>query len=82
MFDSFFDASTITRKCKLSGAEPFYPIVYPINDEKNSLLYKKYGALAAQYKNVILGGRLAEYKYSDMDDVIEKAARTFQSLNF
>ena len=57
------------------GAEPFYPI----NDEKNSSLYEKYAALAAQTKNVIFGGRLAEYKYYDMDDVIEKAMRDFEA---
>ena len=55
------------------GAEPFYPI----NDEKNSALYKKYAQLAASRPNVIFGGRLAEYKYYDMDDVIEKAMRDF-----
>ena len=36
---------------------------------KNSELYKKYKALADNEKNVIFGGRLAEYKYYDMDDV-------------
>lgn len=46
---------------------------YPVNDEKNSALYKKYAELAAQEKNVIFGGRLAEYKYYDMDDVIAGA---------
>lgn len=56
------------------GAEPFYPI----NDEKNSELYKKYAELAVQTKNVIFGGRLAEYKYYDMDDVIEKAMKDFE----
>ena len=53
------------------GMEPFYPV----NDEKNSVLYKKYAALAQNEKNVVLGGRLAEYKYYDMDDVIEKAMK-------
>ena len=57
------------------GSEPFYPI----NDEKNSALAKKYAKLAAQKKNVIFGGRLAEYKYYDMDDVIEKAMRDFEA---
>jgi UDP-galactopyranose mutase len=51
------------------GAEPFYPV----NDEKNTALYNKYYELALQEKNVIFGGRLAEYKYYDMDKVIEKA---------
>ena len=45
---------------------------YPINDEKNNKLYQKYKELADQEKNVIFGGRLAEYKYYDMDDIIEQ----------
>ena len=49
--------------------EPFYPI----NDEKNSLLYKEYRALAEKEKNLILGGRLAEYAYYDMDKTILSA---------
>ncbi|ORY20623.1 UDP-galactopyranose mutase [Neocallimastix californiae] len=44
---------------------------YPINDEKNNNLYKKYKELADKEKNVIFGGRLAEYKYYDMKDIIE-----------
>lgn len=51
------------------GVEPFYPV----NDEKNAELYRKYKALADAESNVIFGGRLAEYKYYDMDDVIAKA---------
>lgn len=51
------------------GMEPFYPV----NDEKNLLLFSKYKELADKEKNVFFGGRLAEYKYYDMDDVIEKA---------
>lgn len=56
------------------GAEPFYPI----NDDKNSALYKKYTELAEQEQNVIFGGRLAEYKYYDMDNVIEKAMNDWE----
>ncbi|KAL6632799.1 UDP-galactopyranose mutase [Neocallimastix sp. 'constans'] len=44
---------------------------YPINDEKNNNLYKKYKELADKEKHVIFGGRLAEYKYYDMKDIIE-----------
>lgn len=51
------------------GLEPFYPV----NDEKNAKLYKKYKELADIQSKVIFGGRLAEYKYYDMDDVIAKA---------
>lgn len=48
------------------GDEPYYPI----NDERNTELYKKYKTLADKEKNVIFGGRLGEYKYYDMDKVI------------
>ena len=48
------------------GDEPYYPV----NDEKNSALYKKYKELADKEENVIFGGRLGEYKYYDMDAVI------------
>ncbi|MBQ6962480.1 MAG: UDP-galactopyranose mutase [Paludibacteraceae bacterium] len=51
------------------GMEPYYPV----NDKQNTELYAKYKALADREKNVIFGGRLAEYKYYDMDDVIEAA---------
>ncbi len=61
----------------IDGAEPFYPI----NDGKNTLLYKKYANLATtKAKKVIFGGRLAEYKYYDMDDVIEKAMNDFETI--
>ena len=48
------------------GDEPYYPV----NDEKNGALYKKYKELADKEENVILGGRLVEYKYYYMDAVI------------
>ena len=51
------------------GDEPYYPV----NDEKNSNLYKRNKELALQEKNVIFGGRLGEYKYYDMDKTIEAA---------
>ncbi len=51
------------------GKEPYYPV----NDEKNSVLYERYKALADKEERVIFGGRLAEYKYYDMDKVIERA---------
>lgn len=52
-----------------AGDEPYYPV----NDEKNGELYKKYKALADKESKVIFGGRLGEYKYYDMDAVIESA---------
>lgn len=53
------------------GMESFYPV----NDEKNAALFEKYNELLKFAKNVIFGGRLAEYKYYDMDDVIEKVMK-------
>lgn len=52
-----------------SGMEPFYPV----NDEKNQLIYQKYKSLADKEPNVIFGGRLAEYKYYDMAPTIKRA---------
>ncbi|MDO4266855.1 MAG: UDP-galactopyranose mutase [Eubacteriales bacterium] len=46
---------------------------YPVNDEKNQVLYQKYAALAQKEPQVIFGGRLAEYRYYDMDKVIGAA---------
>ena len=54
------------------GDEPYYPV----NDEKNNKLYQKYKILADQEDKVLFGGRLGEYKYYDMDQVIKT------SLNF
>lgn len=51
------------------GMEPYYPV----NDEKNTRLYGRYKERMEQEKSVIFGGRLAEYKYYDMDKVIERA---------
>ncbi len=48
------------------GDEPYYPV----NDEKNTTLYKQYKELADREAKVIFGGRLGEYKYYDMDQVI------------
>lgn len=51
------------------GDEPYYPV----NDEKNSALYAQYKALADREEHVIFGGRLGEYRYYDMDQVILSA---------
>ncbi len=52
---------------------------YPVNDEKNQVLYEKYLAWAAS-ENVIFGGRLGEYKYYDMDKTVERALALARSL--
>ena len=59
------------------GVEPFYPV----NDAKNAEVYKKYKLLAEAQNKVIFGGRLAEYKYYDMDDVIEKCMKDWEEEN-
>lgn len=58
------------------GDEPYYPV----NDEKNSALYEKYKKYANSQSNVIFGGRLAEYKYYDMDKVIEAALKKVKEI--
>lgn len=55
--------------------EPGQEAYYPINDAPNQALYAKYAALAEKEQNVIFGGRLAEYKYYDMDDTVESALK-------
>ena len=55
------------------GSEPYYPV----NDEKNNALYHKYKELADKETNVIFGGRLAEYKYYDMHNIVEKVLNLF-----
>ena len=59
------------------GDEPYYPV----NDRKNDALYAQYAALAAREKNVLFGGRLAEYKYYDMDAVIALALKKTDELS-
>ena len=58
------------------GMEPYYPV----NDEKNNALFAKYRALADQEENVFFGGRLGNYKYYDMDKVIEAALEAVEHL--
>ena len=51
------------------GDEPYYPV----NNERNNLLYQEYHAMAEREAKVVFGGRLGEYKYYDMDQIIAKA---------
>ena len=57
------------------GDEPYYPV----NDEANGALYQQYKALAEGEEKVLFGGRLGEYKYYDMDKVIEAALAAWQA---
>ncbi len=58
------------------GDEPYYPV----NDEKNGKLYEEYRRLAEKEEKVIFGGRLGEYRYYDMDAVIDAALRMSRQI--
>lgn len=63
--------TVITKEYSLEweeGGEPYYPV----NDPKNTELYQQYKVLANQKVDVIFGGRLAEYKYYDMHQIVDK----------
>ena len=51
------------------GKEPYYPV----NDTRNSEIFKSYRELAVSRENVLFGGRLAQYTYADMDDTVAAA---------
>ena len=59
------------------GDEPYYPV----NDERNGNLYNKYKELASNEEKVIFSGRLGEYKYYDMDAVIDAALKKVESMS-
>ncbi len=59
------------------GLEPYYPV----NDERNNALFKKYKELAEQEEHVFFGGRLGNYQYYDMDKVIRAALTAVESLH-
>lgn len=67
------EKTTILKEIPCDGEEPFY--TFPTAEWKE--LAQNYRNLAAKEKNVIFLGRLAEYKYYDMDDVIRRAFDTF-----
>jgi UDP-galactopyranose mutase len=69
------EKTVITREYSANwsrGDEPYYPM----NDAKNNALYEKYAELAKRENNVTFGGRLGEYKYYDIDKVVELAIQT------
>lgn len=66
------DKTVITKEYSADwtlGKEPYYPV----NDDKNNALYKKYRELAGQEENVMFAGRLGNYQYYNMDQVIKHA---------
>lgn len=80
-----FEFDTTTEKTIISkefsstwslGEEPYYPI----NNDKNNELYKMYANEAKKLNNVYFGGRLGQYKYYDMDKVIEAALNDLKNM--
>lgn len=59
------------------GDEPYYPV----NDSKNNTLYEKYRKLSEVEEKTIFWGRLGEYKYYDMDQVIDAALKMFAKID-
>ena len=72
-FDPANQAKTVISREYSSEWTPEQEPYYPVNDEKNAALYNQYRALADQERDVLFGGRLAEYRYYDMDAVIAAA---------
>ena len=70
------DKTTICKEFPCFGGEKFYP--YPSQKWKD--LAEQYRNKAKEEKNTIFIGRLAEYKYYDMDDIVRKALDEFQNL--
>jgi len=66
------DFTYITREYPRQYSEGLEPY-YPINDKINTLTFEKYKILLEKESNVIFGGRLAEYKYYDMHQIIASA---------
>ena len=69
--------TVITREYSVDWSEGMEPY-YPINDDDNNNRYRKYKDLADNIPKLILGGRLAEYKYYDMHNIIEKVLTHFE----
>ena len=79
-FDSTSQKTIISKEYSSSwklGDEPYYPV----NDDKNNNLYLRYKKDSEKLTNYYFGGRLAQYKYLDMDDTIEEAFNLLNSLN-
>jgi UDP-galactopyranose mutase len=70
------ERTTIAREYPCADGAPFYPIPHP----ENRALYRKYAAKAATETNVTFVGRLGEYRYYNMDQVVASALETFEDL--
>ena len=70
---AFEQAVTYVTREYPADWQPGQEAYYPVNDARNQELYRQYAKLAANEQGVIFGGRLAEYRYYDMDDVVKSA---------
>ena len=62
----------------MEGSEPYYPV----NNDKNNALYRQYRSLADEEQNLILGGRLAEYKHYDMCQIVEQVLKIYKKIRY
>ena len=69
------DGYTILTKEYPQDWDKTKEVYYPINDEKNSSLFKKYKKESRKFENILFGGRLGNYQYYDMDQVISLALK-------
>ncbi len=68
--------TSIVREYPRSGGDPYYPVPRP----ENQLLYRQYRSLAAREKNVTFVGRLAQYRYYNMDQVVGASLKAAQEI--
>lgn len=71
------EKTVITKEYSLEWTDRCEPY-YPVNDDKNMTLYQQYKRLARQESKVIFGGRLAEYAYYDMHQIVEKVLNEYE----
>lgn len=76
LYDQKADKTTISKEYPTSVGEPYYPIP----NEKNHLIFEKYKKLADLEKNIYFVGRLANYKYFNMDQAISNALTLFNQI--
>lgn len=71
------DKTTIVYEYPTDEGDPYYPVPRP----ENNILYNKYHTLALQEKDVYFAGRLATYKYYNMDQVVAQSLSVFKKIN-
>ncbi len=79
-FDKYNLPKTVITKEYPDYWTPGKEQYYPINDEKNNLIYKKYEEYSKNDKKVIFGGRLGNYKYYDMDKIVMNALESIKQI--